>query len=80
MYYVYIFKCADDSFYTGFTSDIKRRMHQHRMGTSVSTKYRLPVRVVFCGCFFDRDVAVCFEQYLKSHSGRAFRNKRLVNG
>ena len=30
MYYIYIIRCEDDSLYTGITSDIQKRMNQHK--------------------------------------------------
>ncbi|OGZ06153.1 MAG: hypothetical protein A3C93_01335 [Candidatus Lloydbacteria bacterium RIFCSPHIGHO2_02_FULL_54_17] len=32
MYFVYILKCADGSFYTGITTDLKRRFEEHKSG------------------------------------------------
>jgi len=29
MYYLYILKCSDDTFYTGITTDLRRREKQH---------------------------------------------------
>lgn len=37
MYYTYIVRCMDDSLYTGYTSDIKRRMEEHKKG--INSKY-----------------------------------------
>jgi hypothetical protein len=44
----------------------------------ISTKYRLPVEVWTYIVFNDKYKAYKFEKYLKSGSGRAFLNKRLV--
>jgi putative endonuclease len=30
MYYVYLIQCEDDSIYTGITTDIERRLKEHR--------------------------------------------------
>jgi len=47
--WVYILKCADNSYYTGSTTDINYRIAQHKAGEgSTWTKTRLPVQVVFC--------------------------------
>lgn len=32
-YYVYILLCSDNSFYTGMTNDLERRLHQHQSGS-----------------------------------------------
>lgn len=79
MYYVYIIKSKkDDSLYTGFTKDIRRRMLQHNSGESLHTKNKIPWKIVWIGIFLKKNTAAAFEQYLKTASGIAFRNKRLV--
>ncbi|MDL0267612.1 GIY-YIG nuclease family protein, partial [Clostridioides difficile] len=37
MYFTYIIRCKDDSLYTGYTSNIVRRMNEHKLG--VNSKY-----------------------------------------
>jgi putative endonuclease len=32
MYFVYILKCKDGSFYTGITTDVERRFNEHKSG------------------------------------------------
>lgn len=32
MYFVYILKCGDDSLYSGITTDLKRRLAEHKTG------------------------------------------------
>ncbi len=34
MYFVYLLECADKSIYTGITTDIQRRLKQHKDGTA----------------------------------------------
>ncbi len=31
-YFVYILQCSDDSYYTGITNDINRRIDEHKLG------------------------------------------------
>jgi putative endonuclease len=49
-YFVYILKCNDDSFYTGVTNDIDRRLHEHHSGENIScyTYHKKPLTLVFC--------------------------------
>lgn len=75
---VYILKCNDGKFYTGFTNNLQRRLKEHEDGKSFSTRYRLPFELVTYIVFCDKQKAYAFEKYLKSGSGIAFRNKRLV--
>ncbi|MEN2257647.1 GIY-YIG nuclease family protein [Paraclostridium benzoelyticum] len=32
MYYTYIITCKDETYYIGYTSDIKRRINEHKIG------------------------------------------------
>ncbi len=78
MWTVYILKCTDNAYYTGCTSDLEKRMIRHNRGEVHYTKSRLPVKVETYIVFTDKFNAYSFEKYLKSGSGIAFRNKRLV--
>ncbi len=77
-YYVYILKCADGHFYVGCTSDLTERLVRHSKGMVLYTSRRLPVQCIGAFGFMDKYKAFAFEKYLKSGSGRAFMNKRLV--
>jgi len=41
MYYVYMLRCADNSIYTGITTDIKRRMEEHFNKDEKCAKYTM---------------------------------------
>lgn len=46
--YVYILRCADDSLYTGWTTDLKARVAAHNAGRGAKyTKGRTPVELVY---------------------------------
>lgn len=79
MKYVYILQCIDepDRHYTGSTNDLKKRVADHNSGkVSHTAKFR-PWRLNTYVAFSDELRAISFEKYLKSHSGRAFAQKRL---
>ncbi len=78
MYYVYILLCSDGKHYSGLTKNIKVRLQNHSQGLSFSTKYRLPIKLLWVGIFRSRDLAVYFEKYLKSGSGKASFRRHLV--
>ncbi len=78
MYFVYIIKCSDETLYIGLTHKIRKRIREHTNHECKSTKYRTPVRLIWFCVFPDKFIAARFEKYLKSHSGKAFLNKRLV--
>ena len=78
MQYVYLLKCADNSIYTGCTNNIENRLDRHRKGYVHYTKDKLPVELITFIGFKEKYKAFEFEKYLKSGSGIAFRNKRLM--
>jgi hypothetical protein len=48
MYYVYILlSLKDNKFYIGFTSNLKRRLKEHNYGKNISTKSRLPLKLIY---------------------------------
>jgi len=78
MWFVYILKCSDGRYYTGCTKDIKERLFRHSNGYIQYTSSRLPVKLINYTCFMDKYKAYAYESFLKSGSGIAFRNKRLI--
>lgn len=78
IYSVYILECSDGTYYTGFTQSFEKRLKAHQNKEVSYTKSRLPITVNFVGKFNDKQKAYDFERYLKSGSGVAFRNKRLI--
>lgn len=45
---VYILKCSDNTFYTGVTNDLQKRVEQHNSGKGAKyTRSRIPVKVVY---------------------------------
>ena len=77
--YVYIIQSISDptQFYTGITTDIDARLAAHNAGQSPHTSKFKPLHLLSSHFFADEQVAVDFERYLKSGSGRAFAAKRL---
>ncbi len=48
MPYVYILRCADNTLYTGWTTDLTRRVAVHNAGRGAKyTRSRLPVTLVY---------------------------------
>ncbi|UKN02391.1 GIY-YIG nuclease family protein [Paracrocinitomix mangrovi] len=78
MHYVYLLQCANGSIYTGCTNNLENRLKRHERGEVHYTSDKLPVEVITYICFKDKYKAYQFEKYLKSGSGIAFRQKRLV--
>ncbi len=64
MYFTYILKCSDGTFYTGCTSNIDERLERHNKGYVDATKNKLPINMVTYTCFADKYKAFEFEKYL----------------
>ncbi len=77
-FFVYILKLSNGKFYVGRTSDLLRRIVEHNSGKVLFTKSKRPVRLIYYSAFESQFLAIQFEKYLKSGSGRAFMNKRLL--
>lgn len=47
-WYLYVVECADDTLYTGITTDTERRVHEHNHTSRAAryTRARRPVRLV----------------------------------
>ena len=79
LYYVYVLQSSKDTkFYTGYTENLKLRFEEHRKGRVESTKNRRPLELIYYESCLDKKDAIHREKYLKTYSGFAFRNKRLV--
>ncbi|MCX6998575.1 MAG: GIY-YIG nuclease family protein [Kiritimatiellaeota bacterium] len=63
--------------YTGFTEDLEERLRHHNSGACPHTAKFRPWKIDTCAAFSDREKALAFERYLKSHSGRAFAHKHF---
>ncbi len=65
--WVYMLRCADDSLYTGWSSDVPRRLATHRAGkASRYTASRLPVELAFVAEVEDRSAALREEARIKA--------------
>ena len=69
-FWVYIVRCADDSYYTGHTDDLDRRVAQHKEGAipGCYTFKRRPVTLVFSQPCVTREEALAAEQQIKGWS------------
>jgi putative endonuclease len=70
MFCVYILLCADSKFYIGFTSDLRKRIQQHKNGEVFATRPRRPVRLIFYECYLDKYDALRRVKYLKTSKGK----------
>ena len=81
MYYVYLLKSVNfvNKIYVEYTKDLQGRIKKHNSEGTIYTSQYKPWRLVAYFAFEREDVAIRFEKYLKSGSGRAFANKHFWN-
>ena len=64
--FVYVLRCVDDSLYCGWTTDLERRLEQHRAGrASRYTRSRLPVSLAWSKPVASRGDALREEHRIK---------------
>jgi len=64
--WVYLLRCRDGSLYTGWSTDVARRLRRHRTGkASRYTASRLPVELVYAAAVADRGAALREEARIK---------------
>ncbi len=78
-YYVYILSSVSSpgKHYTGLTKNLGERLRAHNAGQSPFTRKYRPWQLETAVAFRSMDRAAVFEQYLKSHAGRAFASKHF---
>lgn len=66
LHHVYFLHSAkDDRLYIGVTSDLARRLDQHRQGQTQSTRHRAPLQLVYTEGYLSRGDAEMREKKLK---------------
>ena len=54
MYYVYVLHSEiDDGLYIGFSTDLRRRVIEHRQGLAFATAFRGPWRLVYYEAYLE---------------------------
>ena len=80
MNYTYIVKCRDNTYYTGWTKDLDRRMKDHNSGTGAKyTRSRRPVRLVYYEAYRTKEEAMRREREIKRMS-RKEKEKLIADG
>jgi putative endonuclease len=78
-FWVYILRCADNSYYTGHTDNLEKRMAEQKTGEFEGyTSTRLPVKLVFAEQFPTREEALSCEQQIKGWSRK--KKEALMRG
>lgn len=70
-YCVYIlFSLKDHKFYIGYTTNLKQRLTHHFHGYTKSTKYRRPLKLLFCEYYLSKKDTLRREKYFKTNCGK----------
>ena len=78
-FWIYILRCADQSYYTGHTDNFEKRIAEHESGEIEGyTSTRLPVRLVFSEQFPTREEALACERQIKGWSRK--KKEALMRG
>jgi len=68
-HFVYVLRCRDDTLYTGYTTDVQRRVAEHDRGEGAKyTRGRTPVELVHVETFDSRSAAMQREAEIKQFS------------
>jgi putative endonuclease len=69
MWYVYIMKCNDNSFYTGISIDVEKRLKRHNSSKGARyTRVRRPVELLYTEQFDTKTEAIQREIQIKDFS------------
>lgn len=63
---VYVIRCGDDTFYTGISTDVERRLRQHQQGKGARyTRGRDPLVLWWTSDVFSQEQALVVERQMK---------------
>ena len=78
MFYSYVLRSKKDKrFYTGATSDLRKRFSQHNNGEVLSTKGRGPFELIYYEACTNQTDGFVREKYLKTGMGKRYIKNRL---
>ena len=79
-YYVYILICTDNSYYTGVTNNIDKRLneHNHSLDKKSYTYSRRPVEIIYHETFQNPNDAIMWEKRIKGWSRK--KKEALIKG
>ena len=78
-HYVYILSCGDGTFYTGWTTDLEKRVKVHNQGKGAKyTRSRLPVKLLYSEEYSEKGEALRREAAIKKLTRR--QKEKLIGG
>ncbi|NNF32814.1 MAG: GIY-YIG nuclease family protein [Saprospiraceae bacterium] len=77
-YYTYVlYSLKDNQLYIGYTTDVFERLKQHNNGESLSTKSRIPFKLIYYEAHLSKNDAIRRERYFKTSPGKRTLNQML---
>ncbi len=71
IFYVYVLQSLTCGiFYTGYTSDLQKRIERHNNSMNIYTKNREPWKLIYYEVYLSRSEAMKREKFLKTGKGR----------
>ena len=78
MHYTYILKCKDNTYYTGYTTDVDKRVKAHNEGKGAKyTRGRGPVELVYYEEHMEKQAAMRREWEIKQLSRN--EKEKIIN-
>jgi putative endonuclease len=78
MFYIYILQSKlDNKLYTGFTSNLRKRLSEHNSGGVVSTRNRRPLELIYYEAYKKKEDALRREKFLKTTKGKLQLRKQI---
>lgn len=79
MFYVYVLRSLRDGrLYTGYTNDLKKRVSEHNLGRTVSTRFRTPFELMYYEAYKSERDARNREHNLKLRANALNQLKRRL--
>ena len=76
-YYVYLLLLSNKDIYTGYTSDLRKRVKQHEIGGVQSTQQYRPIKLIHYEAYLKKEDAERREKFLKSSDGKQLLKRQL---
>ena len=78
MFYVYVIQSLKgEKVYSGYTTNLKRRLAEHNQGLNFSTKPYRPWQIIYYEACLNETDAKRREKYLKTTQGKRLLKRRL---
>ena len=81
MYYTYMLRCADNSIYTGITTDLKRRMDEHFNKLDTAAKYthsHTALKLEIAWSSENKSLASKLEYHIKHYLTKTEKEKLII--